>query len=124
MNTFVRFLCAFLLAAGSVAFAQRSFSATLTATGTTSSYLVSNGVDGSGMNYHTLQVVVTGGPSGCTVRLEGSLDGTNWFDLSGSQTCTSNAMFHVDGKPVAYVRANLLTWTGGTNAVITYKGSN
>ncbi len=33
-------------------------------------------------------------------------------------------MFHVDGKPVSYVRANLLTWTGGTNAVITYKGSN
>jgi hypothetical protein len=114
-----RFFCvAMLLLVAVVAQAQtRSFSVTLTATGATSSVWAE-------ANYHTVAVVVSGSPSACTVRLEGSLDKNNWFDLSGTQTCTSNVMFHVDGKPATYVRANLLTWTGGTNAVITYKGSN
>ncbi len=96
---------------------QRTTTATLTATGTTSGLWVE-------ANYHTVQVVVSGSPSACTVRLEGSLDNNNWFDVSGTQTCTSNLMFHVDGKPLTYTRVNLLTWTGGTNAVITYRGQN
>ena len=99
-------------------FAQtRSIFATLSATGTTSAIMAE-------ANYHTVQVVPSGSPSGCDVRLEGSLDNSNWFDLSGTQTCTSAVMFHVDGKPATYVRVNLLTWTGGTSAAITYKGQN
>lgn len=107
-----------LLATGCL-FAQavRTFSATLTAAGTTQAVYAD-------ANYHTVQVIIVGSPSACTVRLEGSLDNTNWFDVSGSQTCTSNVMFHVDGKPLAYVRANLLTWTGGTSATISYRGQN
>lgn len=96
---------------------QRTFTATLTGTGTTAALWVES-------NFHTVQVVVTGGPSACTVRLEGSLDNSNWFDVSGTQTCTSSVMFHVDGKPLTYTRVNLLSWSGGTNAVITYKGQN
>jgi hypothetical protein len=115
-----RFLALFALAAG-CAFAQdlqRVFTATLTAAGTTNSQAVN-------ANYHTVQVIVSGSPSACTVRLEGSLDNTNWFDISGTQTCTSNLIFHVGGpRSVTYARVNLLTWTGGTNAVINYRGSN
>lgn len=63
---------------------------------------------------HTVQVVVTGSPAGCTVNLDGSLDGTHWFDLSGGQTCTSSVMFHVVSKPVFYVRGDLTALSGGT----------
>lgn len=111
-------LLALLALVAACAFAQiRAFTSTLTAAGTTQSVWAES-------NYHTVQVVVSGSPSACTVRLEGSLDNNNWFDVSGTQTCTSNLMFHVDGKPLTYARVNLLTWTGGTNAVITYRGQN
>lgn len=113
-----RILLALTLSAGALFAQQRTFTATLTATGTTPGQWVE-------ANYHTVTVVVTGSPSACTVRLEGSLDDSNWFDLSGTQTCTSNVMFSVGGPRTAtYTRVNLLTWTGGTNAVITYRGSN
>lgn len=77
-----------------------------------------------GFSQHTIQIIVTGGPSGCTVNLDGSLDGVNWFDLSGGQTCTSNTMFHVVSKPVAYVRGDLTALTGGTSPTVTisYEG--
>lgn len=113
------FLLLLVAAASIVAQTTRTFTASLTATGTTTATQVE-------ANYHTVQVTVTGSPSACTVRLEGSLDNVNFFDLSGSQTCTSSTMFHVDGKPVSYVRANLLTLSGGTSpsVAVAYKGSN
>lgn len=100
-------------------FAQiRAFTSTLTAAGTTQSVWAES-------NYHTVQVVVSGSPSACTVRLEGSLDNNSWVDLSGTQSCTTSpTMFHVDGKPVTYVRVNLLSFTGASSATITYKGTN
>ncbi len=64
---------------------------------------------------HTLAVVPSGSPSGCSLKLEGSIDGSAWFDLSGAQTCTSNLMFHVTQKPVNQVRVNLVTLSGGTS---------
>ena len=95
----------------------RYFSVTATGTGATASVWADS-------NFHTLQVV--GSPSVCTIRLEGSLDNNNWQYISGSQTCTSGTssqMFHVDGKPVSYVRANVLTFTG-TSITIIYTGRN
>lgn len=94
--------------------------ATLSATGQTSSINVST----VGAVRHTFQVNVTGSPAGCAVQLEGSLDNSTWFDLSGSQTCTSNIMIHIVNKPVSYVRGNLTTFSGGTNptATIRYVG--
>lgn len=91
----------------------------LTGTGTTAALPLPYG-----FSQHTLQIIVTGGPSGCTVNLDGSLDGVNWFDLSGAQTCTSNTMFHVVSKPVAYVRGDLTALTGGTAPTVTisYEG--
>jgi hypothetical protein len=111
--------------AGSVFAETRGHTETLTATGTTAALAV------DAMN-HTVQVVTSGSPSACTVRLEGSLNLTNWFDLSGSTSCngtdagtgTAGVMFHVAQKSVTYTRVRLITWTGGTNAVITYRGQN
>ena len=67
---------------------------------------------------HTLALTVTGSPAGCTYRLEGSLDGTTFFDLSGAQTCTSSTMFHVVQKKVTYVRGFLITLSGGSSPTV------
>lgn len=73
---------------------------------------------------HTLQFITTGAPASATLRLEGSIDNTNWFDLSGTQNCSSSGMFHVVNKPVLFVRVNLLTLVGGTDPTVqcTYLG--
>jgi hypothetical protein len=89
----------------------------LSAAGTTSAVQV-------GAVNHTLQVNVTATPSACAIQLEGSLDNVNWQNLSGSQSCTSSTMFHVDGKPITWVRANLTSFTGSGNVTILYRGSN
>lgn len=68
---------------------------------------------------HTFQVVVTGSPASCTIDLEGSLDNSNWFSLSGNQTCTSNVMFHVTDRPVVFVRGNLSALSGGSSPTVT-----
>lgn len=67
---------------------------------------------------HTLQVAVTGSPTTCTVRLEGSLDGVSFFDLSGAQSCTSATMFHVADRVVLYVRPYVVSLSGGTSPTV------
>jgi hypothetical protein len=80
---------------------------------------------GGFLSKHTIQIDVSGGPSGCTVKLEGSNLGpeansgagptdSQYFSLSGDVTCTSNTMVHVVNKSVRTVRANRTVWTGGT----------
>lgn len=87
--------------------------AALTTTGATTGF-------GTAANdIHTLTAIVTGGPSGCTVNLDASNDGTHWFDISGPQTCTSNVMFHVFGRSVELVRGNLTALSGGTAPTVT-----
>lgn len=90
----------------------------LSATGTTAAF----GVPAS--HIHTVSAVVAGGPSGCTVNLDGMIDGT-WYDISGPQTCTSSVMFHVFGKAVELVRGHVTALSGGTapTVTITYLGS-
>ena len=116
-----RLLLLLLLAAVAVAqYSPVTFKwSAMTATGTTAALPLPYG-----FSQHTLQILVTGSPSGCTVNLDGSLDGTHWFDLSGGQTCTSNTMFHVVSKPVAYVRGDLTALSGGSSPTVTisYEG--
>lgn len=88
---------------------------TLTTTGTTSGFAV------PANDIHTLAVVVTGSPSGCQVNLDGSLDSSFWFDISGAQTCTSSTAFHVVNRAVMFVRANLTTLSGGTAPTVSPK---
>jgi hypothetical protein len=120
--SFVRYL-AFGLLIPCATFAQsaqsRSFSVSVGATGATPGVFVDS-------QHHTLQVNVVS-PATCSIRLEGSLDNVRWADLSGAQTCTSSTMFHVDGKPVVFVRANLTAYSGdqpGAKVAIVYKGAN
>lgn len=111
-----------------VASSQVTTWTTLSATGTTAGLSVGGATLGA--DVHTVAVVVTGSPSGCTLNLDGSLDGSHWFNISqtgGSDvTCTSNVMFHVVNKLVAYVRGNLTALSGGTapTVTITYLGKS
>lgn len=65
----------------------------------------------------TFQVVASGLGTNAVVRFEGSLDGTNYFNLNASSedfTLTSNGTtgyFLV--APVKYVRFRLVSYTGG-----------
>ena len=48
------------------------------------------------------------------VRLQGSLDNSNWFNLDQSNT-TGNEMRHVVNKPVRYLRANVVSMGDATS---------
>ena len=62
--------------------------------------------------------MVTGAPTGVSVTLQGSLDGTNWFILATSTSTTGDYQSVAD-KPCHFVRANLGTLTGGTAPTVT-----
>ena len=47
------------------------------------------------------------------VRLQGSLDGSNWFDLDTSNTTGNELRFVVD-KPVRYLRVNVVSMGDAT----------
>jgi len=65
------------------------------------------------------QVNVAGTFSALSVNLEGSLDGTTWGVLSNTQE-VAGALVTVSNppSPVAFVRANVLTFTGGTSVTV------
>lgn len=86
----------------------------LTATGNTQVFAVAQ------MPWvHTVQINVTGGPATCTAKLQGSLDGVNFFDMNTAQTCTSGALFAVANLPVLFIRINLTTFSGGSSPTMT-----
>jgi len=97
----------------------------LTASGTTDGLLVQY------IRNHTFQVVVANINTSVTVRCEGSLDGTNYFNLSdagANTTITSDGtyLFHKYQFSTKYVRFNFVSESGGTSATIdvTYLGTS
>lgn len=73
--------------------------------------------------FHSIQVLGGGTAvaTAVTVKLEGSLDGTNW---AGILTWTLGAQAYKDivslaNFPVVYVRGNLTVLTGGTAPTVT-----
>jgi hypothetical protein len=76
------------------------------------------------MKTHTVEVSYASGTNtACTVQLEGSSNGTNWYSLQTSPTtCTSNVMWNVVNFPVRFLRVNVLTYTGTGVLDIQYTG--
>lgn len=80
----------------------------LTATGSTTEINVED------YHHHTIQVVVAAlaGGESCVVRVEGTLDGTNWFNLAAADT-TYNAngtyMLEYDSLKLKYIRFTFVT---------------
>ena len=66
----------------------------------------------------SLQTVVTGGPTGVSCTLQGSLDGTNYAVLATS-TSTTGDLQTVADKPVRFIKVNLGTLTAGTSPTVT-----
>jgi hypothetical protein len=113
-------LAALCLASFAAGQASTKTWAALTGAGTTTAFTV------AGNDKHTVALAVTGTPDACTARLEGTVDGTTFFDVSGTQTCTSSVMFHVTDRPLEQVRVVLISLTGGTAPTVTptYLGIN
>lgn len=57
-------------------------------------------------------------PGSMEVNLQGSLDGTNWFNLDTSTTITSEIR-HIANKAVKFIRAKLREISGGGSPVPT-----
>lgn len=100
----------------------------LDASGNTTDYLnVSNFRD------HTMQVKVSSISVNVTFRIEGSLDGTNWFgmdpslngqmDTSGNMIATANQMYYMRfaDTPLKFIRGNYIAATTGAPAKLDFK---
>lgn len=61
----------------------------------------------------------------CSYKVLGSIDGTHYFDLTGTLSCTSNGslvlpasgslgdMVHIANKPVMYLQVYIVSYTAG-----------
>lgn len=102
------------LGAGEFIGTNRKFTAQ-TATGATSTLALSGVVA-----QHTVHLVTTGSPTGCTYRLQGSVDNSVWFNISDADiTCTSTITTFYANRPSLRIRGNLLTLSGGTAPTVT-----
>lgn len=71
---------------------------------------------------YTLIATVQNIDTNVVVRLEGTLDGTNYGALI-SNTITENGTYayNVSGFPVKKIRGNFLRRVGGNNAIVTFQ---
>lgn len=72
-----------------------------------------------GFSNFTAQVIPVSGTKTMSAKIQGSLDGTNWIDLSGASTAAAaGASFNsTAGKTVGYVRLNV-TAIGSTGTAV------
>lgn len=70
-------------------------------------------------NFTVECMIITGSSISSTVKLQGSIDGTNFSDLSSGDVVTETTdpiMFHVVNKPVRHLRINQAS-TSGTGTI-------
>lgn len=97
---------------------------------------------GTGQNYtvgwgkeeantaHTFQISTNGSPTNVLVKIEGSVDGSNFscivqHQMTSDELANDNAIFHLINKPVPVIRANIAQLDGGVSpqvSVYYYKG--
>jgi len=89
---------------------------TVTGTGATSSIdLV------TGLTNHTWTQTNNASSTAPDIRLQGSIDGSNWFDLDTS-TAIGSEMRHVALKPVRYIRFNVVSMGDASSITLRYFG--
>lgn len=71
---------------------------------------------------YTLIVTVASINTNVVVRLEGSIDGTNFAPIITDQTITGNGttVYSVADRPVKWVRPRFVSESGGTDALVTF----
>ena len=67
----------------------------------------------TGFAFWTWQVISDSSSSNVDVKFQGSIDGTNWFDLD-EWAGVGNTMRHVAYKPVRYIRASVASMGDAT----------
>jgi len=77
-----------------------------------------------GPSFHTVTFNTGAALAACTAQLEGSLDNSKWYSLTGDIDCTAvtGAMIHAPEKPVNYVRGNCTALTAANTVTISYLG--
>lgn len=90
---------------------------TFTTTGTSDS--VSTWTGRFAATYHTISVDETN-TSTCSYTVEGTINNEDWFDLTGAQSCTSDAMIHIVNRVVTKIRINLGTLTSGGDPTVEF----
>jgi hypothetical protein len=79
------------------------------------------------LKYHSLAYTITAIDTSVVLRAEGSLDGTNWFNLSADDSDTTelsnktNAFIFVGN--LSYIRGRFVSETGGTAAKVDFRYS-
>ena len=71
---------------------------------------------------YTLIVTVANKNTNVIVRLDGSIDGTNYAPIIAEQTITVNGSYSysVSGRPVKFVKAVWVSEAGVTDATVTF----
>ena len=67
---------------------------------------------------YTLLVTVTDKNTNVIVRLDGSIDGTNYAPIIAEQTITANGSYSysVSGRPVKFIKPVFVSESGGDNS--------
>jgi hypothetical protein len=97
------------------------FTSGLTATGTGPSYNIDQQNRQSPKNIG-MYVTVEEINKNVVVRLDGSIDGTNFAPLISGQTITANGTqyYGLSNTPVKFVKPVFVSESGGTSAVVTF----
>jgi len=83
-----------------------------------------------GNDVHSFQLVSNGSPSAVTIKIEASINGTDFgciveHELSETEIVAGSSLFHVTSKPVPVIRANITNLLGGVSpqvSVYYFKG--
>lgn len=82
---------------------------------------VTDSVPTVGAEDFVIQVLVASIGTNVVVRIEGTLDETNWFncDYGGDTTITANGVtaFNIQNAPLKALRGRLVSLSGGTPSV-------
>jgi len=79
------------------------------------------------LKYHTLAYTITAIDTNVVLRAEGSIDGTNWFNLDGNDTdvtvSSNQTNAFVFFGNLSYIRGVFVSETGGTAAKVDFRYS-
>jgi len=98
------------------------FSQLLTQQSATGQSVIFANVRNLGITNHVIEWTVAGGPTGCTLLVESSLDAVTWTTAS-TNTCTTMGSVSLAGTYM-YLTVNLSAFSGGTspNISVNYRG--
>lgn len=81
------------------------------------------GIQNLGQNFHILTYTSSSATAAFQLRLEGSLDGTNWFPISDDATSQTSGAVYAQGFYPS-VRVNLVSYSGSGTITAYYAGTS